>query len=25
VLAEDVESVSCRWCGNGSKVEALPE
>jgi len=25
VLAEDVESVSCRWCGNGASVEALPE
>ena len=25
VLAEDVEAVSCRWCGNGAKVEQLPE
>ncbi len=23
VLAETVESVVCRWCGNGSAVEAL--
>jgi hypothetical protein len=23
VLAEDVEAVSCRWCGNGDKVEVL--
>ena len=25
VLAETVESVSCRWCGNGSAVEAITE
>ena len=24
VLSESVESVSCRWCGNGSAVEAIP-
>ena len=24
VLSESVDSVSCRWCGNGSAVEALP-
>ena len=23
VLAEDVEDVSCRWCGNGRAVEAI--
>ena len=23
VLAEDVEEVSCRWCGSGDHVEAL--
>ena len=23
VLSEDVEDVSCRWCGNGSAVEAI--
>ncbi|QGG95581.1 hypothetical protein [Actinomarinicola tropica] len=23
VLAEDVEEVSCRWCGNGAAVEAI--
>jgi hypothetical protein len=23
VLAEDVEAVSCRWCGTGTKVEQL--
>jgi hypothetical protein len=23
VLAETVESVACRWCGNGSAVEAV--
>jgi hypothetical protein len=23
VLAEDVDAVSCRWCGNGAKVERL--
>jgi hypothetical protein len=23
VLAEDLESVSCRWCGTGAKVEQL--
>ena len=25
VLAEEVESVSCRWCGHGRDVEALPD
>ena len=25
VLAESVDSVSCRWCGNGSAVEAITE
>ena len=24
VLAEVVEDVSCRWCGSGKAVEALP-
>ena len=24
-LAETVEDVSCRWCGNGSAVEELRE
>jgi hypothetical protein len=24
VLAETVEDVSCRWCGNGAAVERLP-
>ena len=24
VLAETVESVSCRWCNSGSGVEELP-
>jgi hypothetical protein len=23
VLSEDVEDVSCRWCGNGNAVERL--
>lgn len=23
VIEEDVEQVSCRWCGNGSSVERL--
>jgi len=23
VLAEDVEAVSCRWCGSGQAVEAV--
>ena len=23
VLAETIESVTCRWCGHGSAVEAL--
>jgi hypothetical protein len=23
VLEEDVEDVTCRWCGNGSAVEVL--
>jgi len=23
VLAETVESVSCRWCGNGGSVETI--
>lgn len=23
VLAEELESVSCRWCGNGNAVEPL--
>ena len=23
VLDEAVESVSCRWCGNGASIEAL--
>lgn len=23
VLAETVEDVTCRWCGNGRSVEAL--
>jgi hypothetical protein len=25
VLAEDVEAVSCRWCGHGNQVERLPD
>jgi hypothetical protein len=25
VLAEDVESVECRWCGPAGKVEPLPD
>jgi hypothetical protein len=25
VLAEEVEEVSCRWCGNGRAVEELRE
>ena len=25
VLAEDVESVACRWCGNGASVAPIPE
>jgi hypothetical protein len=25
VLAEEVESVSCRWCGSPKAVEALAE
>ncbi|MEA3055561.1 MAG: hypothetical protein QOD30_993 [Actinomycetota bacterium] len=25
VLGEDVESVSCRWCGNGTNVERLAQ
>jgi hypothetical protein len=25
VLDESVDSVSCRWCGNGSAVEAITE
>ena len=25
VLEESVESVSCRWCGNGRSIEALRE
>ena len=25
VLFEEVESVFCRWCGNGNSVEILPE
>jgi hypothetical protein len=25
VLAEEVEDVSCRWCGSGEKVEELAE
>jgi len=24
VLSEEVESVSCRWCGSGKSVETLP-
>jgi hypothetical protein len=24
VLAEDVEDVTCRWCGHGRNVEVLP-
>ena len=24
VLAETVEEVSCRWCGNGKSVEEVP-
>ncbi len=24
VLAEEVESVQCRWCGSGGKVVELP-
>ena len=24
VLAESVESVSCRWCSSGAGVESLP-
>lgn len=25
VLAEDVESVACRWCGTGASVDVLEE
>ncbi|MHB8465097.1 MAG: hypothetical protein ACYDH6_05925 [Acidimicrobiales bacterium] len=25
VLFEEVEAVSCRWCGNGAAVETLEE
>lgn len=25
VLAEEVEAVSCRWCGNGTNVERIDE
>jgi hypothetical protein len=25
VLAEDVEDVSCRWCGHGRAVEAIED
>jgi hypothetical protein len=25
VLAEDVESVVCRWCNTGESVEVLPD
>ena len=25
VLSEVVEDVSCRWCGSGASVEAVPE
>ena len=25
VLDEDVEAVSCRWCGNGSNIERIAE
>lgn len=25
VLAEDVESVTCRWCGSAASVERLDE
>ena len=25
VLAETVEEVTCRWCGNGGKVSAVEE
>jgi hypothetical protein len=25
VLAEEIESVACRWCGSGSSVELLDE
>ena len=25
VLSEDVEEVSCRWCGSGKGVEVLSE
>ena len=24
VLSEDVEEVSCRWCGHGRAIEVLP-
>jgi hypothetical protein len=24
VLEEDVEEVSCRWCGNGDRIEVIP-
>jgi hypothetical protein len=25
VLEEEVEDVSCRWCGSGRAVEAMPD
>jgi hypothetical protein len=25
VLAESIEEVSCRWCGNGGKVTEVPD
>jgi hypothetical protein len=25
VLAEDLESVTCRWCGTGAKVETIAD
>jgi hypothetical protein len=25
VLRDDVESVTCRWCGNGSSIETLDD
>lgn len=25
VLAESVEEVTCRWCGSGRAVEAVPQ
>jgi hypothetical protein len=25
VLSEEVEEVSCRWCGSGSAVETAPD